>query len=96
MVDRIMNTNPNNMLNAISPKSAGPAHPQSHHDEARVEHYNARVVNAVRTNNVDQLQELFYKENQCFEACNNNGEYLIHLACRRGDLETIRFLVDKA
>ena len=37
-----------------------------------------------------------YEAGQCFDACNANGEYLIHLACRRGQPETVEFLINEA
>ena len=63
---------------------------------ANTDSYNNNVVNAIRSRDVDRLRELLNDQDQCFDVCNINGEYLIHLACRRGDLETIKFLVLEA
>ena len=54
------------------------------------------MVSAIRSCNLEQLRDLLNGCNQSFDACNINGEYLIHLACRRADLKTIKFLVLEA
>eukprot|EP00522_Entomoneis_paludosa_P006051 CAMPEP_0172439336 /NCGR_PEP_ID=MMETSP1065-20121228/360_1 /TAXON_ID=265537 /ORGANISM="Amphiprora paludosa, Strain CCMP125" /LENGTH=213 /DNA_ID=CAMNT_0013188007 /DNA_START=69 /DNA_END=710 /DNA_ORIENTATION=- len=61
----------------------------------RLDHYTLPVVNAIRSNNVATLQQM-WQDGTCFEACNNQGESLLHLACRRSNLETIQFLVETA
>jgi hypothetical protein len=43
-----------------------------------------------------QQQEQRKKKNVLARACNRNGESLLHLACRRSHLNTIRFLVLEA
>jgi hypothetical protein len=43
-----------------------------------------------------QQQEQRKKNNVLARACNRNGESLLHLACRRSHLNTIRFLVLEA
>ena len=103
IVGRILQQNPNQMLQAICPKnyvwstpSKQTQQPKSPTNEDALESYNATVVQAVRTSNLEKLRQLLYRDQQSFEACNNNGEYLIHLACRRGDLDTIRFMVEDA
>jgi len=93
-VERILKQHPNKMLLAINPKGVQQVPCKKHSDDG-LDNYNSRVVTAVRKSNLEELKELLQEE-QCFEACNNNGEYLIHLACRQGDLNTIKFLVHDA
>mmetsp|Transcript_8165 Transcript_8165/g.17328 ORF Transcript_8165/g.17328 Transcript_8165/m.17328 type:complete len:133 (+) Transcript_8165:180-578(+) len=61
----------------------------------RLDHYTLPVVNAIRSNDVVALQQM-WEQGTCFEACNNQGESLLHLACRRSNLATIQFLVETA
>jgi len=64
----------------------------------RVKHlqnYTMPVVNAVRNENLELLQQML-REGTSFHACNNQGETLLHLACRRANADIVRFLVDDA
>jgi ankyrin repeat protein len=63
--------------------------------DERLAAYCNDVVNAIRRNDIPALQQL-YDDGHSFDACNMNGETLLHLACRRGDIKTIKFLVDVA
>lgn len=73
--------------------------PVTKHCDENVENYTMRLVRAVRSSNTKELREMLNddRENDCgdvsFEACNNQGESLLHLACRRSNLDTMRFLV---
>jgi ankyrin repeat protein len=57
--------------------------------------YDKETVQAISRKDVSKLQELL-DEGKCFNACNLNGETLMHLACRRGDLKTVKFLLEDA
>eukprot|EP00977_Amphora_coffeiformis_P002925 scaffold565_cov137-Amphora_coffeaeformis.AAC.2 len=57
------------------------------------EGYTMEAVNAIRSNNVEALRSM-WAAGQSFNACNSNGEYLIHLACRRSRPETVEFLLE--
>ena len=57
--------------------------------------YSMDVVRAIRSNDIETLQQL-HEDGHSFDACNLNHESLLHLACRRGSLETIKFLVTVA
>ena len=57
--------------------------------------YTMEAVTAIRTGDVHQLRQLL-EEGERFDACNRNGESLLHLACRRGDLQTVLFLIREA
>ena len=65
-------------------------------NQSHIDSYNCAVVSAIRMCNLEQLRDLLNDCDQSFDACNLNGEYLIHLACRRADLKTIKFLVLEA
>ncbi|KAL7570040.1 hypothetical protein ACA910_017079 [Epithemia clementina (nom. ined.)] len=57
--------------------------------------YDCAVTKAIRNKDVKTLRSML-KRGQAFNVCNRNGEYLIHLACRRADLATVKFLLTKA
>jgi len=60
-----------------------------------LDNYDMESVRAVRANDVQTLRTLL-KGGKCFQACNRNGETLLHLACRRGNMETVKFLLHEA
>lgn len=57
--------------------------------------YTMEVVGAIRSNDVAALRYML-ENGQSFDVCNTNGEYLIHLACRRSQPETVDFLINEA
>lgn len=57
--------------------------------------YTLEVVGAVRSNDIAALRHML-ENGQSFNVCNANGEYLIHLACRRAQPETVNFLINEA
>jgi ankyrin repeat protein len=60
-----------------------------------VEAYDLVVVRAIRERKVDKLRDMLH-EGRRFDASNKFGESLIHLACRRGDIAIIKFLLEEA
>lgn len=60
-----------------------------------VDNYDMKKVTAIRSNDVAKLREML-DDGESFDACNRNGETLLHLACRRSNLETVKFLIDEA
>jgi len=64
-------------------------------DEEQLEAYDHDVAGAIRSNDVDLLRELL-DEGRDFTGCNRNGETMLHLACRRSDLDTVEFLIVEA
>jgi len=60
-----------------------------------MDNYDNESVRAIRANDIDTLRKLL-EEDKSFDACNRNGETLLHLACRRGDLDTVKFLIHEA
>ena len=57
--------------------------------------YTMEVVGAIRSNDIAALRYML-ENGQSFDVCNTNGEYLIHLACRRSLPETGEFLINEA
>jgi ankyrin repeat protein len=60
-----------------------------------MDNYDMEKVQAIRSNDISTLRALL-KKGKSFDACNRNGETLLHLACRRANLETVDFLVHEA
>ena len=57
--------------------------------------YTMAAVTAIRANDLATLRKL-HAAGHDFNACNANGEYLIHLACRRSSAATVQFLLTEA
>lgn len=57
--------------------------------------YNVDVTKAIRNRDLSQLRVMLL-QGYSFDCCNRNGEYLIHLACRRADVATVEFLLSQA
>jgi ankyrin repeat protein len=89
--------NPVQFLNSLFPKEdQGVVHSRpSTVDPDDYEPYDMDTVKAIRANDVVRLRALL-SEGKCFDACNRNGETLLHLACRRGDVKTVEFLLEEA
>jgi ankyrin repeat protein len=63
--------------------------------EQRLKNYTLDSVCAVRRSDVKALRSLL-ASGHSFDACNNSGETLLHLACRRSSEDTVRFLLLEA
>jgi ankyrin repeat protein len=63
--------------------------------EEDTEAYDLELVRAVRSQDIKKLRELF-SEGKSMNACNQFGESLLHMACRRGDLEIVQFMIREA
>lgn len=57
--------------------------------------YDLEAVRAIRTSDIDRLKELL-AEGRSLDACNQFGESLVHMACRRGNVAVVDFLVNTA
>ena len=57
--------------------------------------YTMETSTAVRTNDVQKLKEL-HTSGALLDCCNRFGDSLLHIACRRGNTETVKFLVNEA
>ncbi|GFH55103.1 hypothetical protein CTEN210_11579 [Chaetoceros tenuissimus] len=62
--------------------------------DEHIEAYATDVIQAIRQNDVKYLRTV-RKEGRSLQACNNFGESLSHLACRRSSVELIRFLLEE-
>jgi Ankyrin repeat len=54
--------------------------------------YTAEKILLVRDNNICELRKLFY-QGESMQCCNRWGESLIHMVCRLGRVEMLKFLV---
>jgi ankyrin repeat protein len=87
---------PVQFLRSLFPKDEGQYHARPCIVAPEVlDAYTMESVQAVRTRDVAKLREIL-DEGKSLDASNRNGETLLHLACRRGDLATIKFLLEEA
>jgi ankyrin repeat protein len=63
--------------------------------EQDISSYDFELVKVVREKNVDRLREMF-SEGRSMNACNQFGESLVHMVCRRGDIEILKFMIEEA
>lgn len=54
--------------------------------------YDLETVKAIRSNNVDHLRKL-WSQGKSMDACNQFGESVLHMACRRGYSKIVDFLL---
>jgi len=64
----------------------------NHHQQL----YQTEAPQAVRNGDVTTLRRLLSQGVPLQQPWNMNGETLLHLACRRGNIETVKFLVEEA
>jgi ankyrin repeat protein len=83
-----------NGFNAKIHSSASCATFQPPTDE-QIELYNIEVITAVRDQNIELLREM-HRDGRSLQCCNRFGESLIHMACRRGFIDVVRFLLEEA
>ena len=57
--------------------------------------YHQEVIQAVRDHDIDKLRA-YVAEGRTLQCCNRFGESLMHMACRRGFTDVVKFLVLKA
>lgn len=60
-----------------------------------IDAYKHDVLNAIRNCDIDQLHH-FQKNGRPLKCSNRFGESILHLACRKGSLEVVEFLIHKA
>jgi hypothetical protein len=63
--------------------------------DENLESYTNETINAVRTKDIKTLQE-YIVEGKNLQCCNQFGESIISLACRKGLTEVVDFLLNKA
>lgn len=64
-------------------------------NEKDLSSYDTAVVGAVRSSNLVALKSI-HKDGKSLDACNQFGESLLHMACRRGNPDVVRFMVEEA
>ena len=60
-----------------------------------VNSYGFDVIRAVRDSDIEQLRQ-FYHEGRTLKCSNQFGESILHLACRKGLVPVVKFLVHEA
>jgi ankyrin repeat protein len=85
---------PKSFLQSISQFRKGPFRSDafSKPTKEQLAGYDIHVVSAIRTSNLDKLKEL-HQAGKTMNACNQFGESLIHMACRRGDVGVVKFML---
>lgn len=63
--------------------------------DERVSAHCKEMTDAARSVNMKLLKQ-YLKDGRNLEACNKFGESIVHIVCRRGSLEGLSFLVEKA
>jgi len=61
--------------------------------DENIQAYTLDIVSAVRRDDLDTLKR-FKEAGRNFQCRNKVGESLIHIACRRGSTEVVRFLIE--
>ena len=65
------------------------------HTQEQISAYDMDVIQAIRSQDIDQLRSM-HKAGRPLQCANRFGESLIHMACRRGFIDVVRFLVNEA
>jgi ankyrin repeat protein len=63
--------------------------------DEQIELYDMDVITALRGQNIEVLRKM-HTSGRSLQCCNRFGESLIHMACRRGFLDVVRFMVQEA
>ena len=83
---------------AACSKSCGPLHETDFlaPTEEEIAAYSNDAISAVRTSDVDALRRIYYTQGQTLRCCNRFGESLLHVACRRSNVDVVSFLLNEA
>jgi len=63
--------------------------------EDNISAYGTDVISAVRNRDLPLLRKM-HSEGRVLQCCNRFGESVLHMACRRGSIDVVRFLVEEA
>jgi hypothetical protein len=63
--------------------------------EEQIELYDLEVMTAVREQKIEVLRTM-HKAGRSLQCCNRFGESLLHMACRRGFVDVVKFMVEEA
>jgi len=58
--------------------------------------YDNELIRAIRSQDIPALRKLHFEQGRTLQAANNFGESVLHMACRRGFLKVVRFLLEEA
>eukprot|EP00545_Synedropsis_sp_CCMP1620_P012112 CAMPEP_0119007458 /NCGR_PEP_ID=MMETSP1176-20130426/3025_1 /TAXON_ID=265551 /ORGANISM="Synedropsis recta cf, Strain CCMP1620" /LENGTH=343 /DNA_ID=CAMNT_0006959615 /DNA_START=1 /DNA_END=1032 /DNA_ORIENTATION=+ len=63
---------------------------------SRLSSYSTDIISAVRNSDLDFLRMSYTDLNRDMNACNRFGESILHTACRKSQVEVVKFLVHEA
>jgi ankyrin repeat protein len=63
--------------------------------EKDISSYDVEVVRVIRSKDLMRLKEM-YANGRSMNACNQFGESLVHMVCRRGDVQILKFMIEEA
>lgn len=63
--------------------------------DEQIELYDIEVMSAVREEKIDVLRSM-HEAGRCLQCCNRFGESLLHMACRRGLVNVVKFMIEEA
>lgn len=63
--------------------------------DEEIDNYDLEIMAAVREEKMDVLRTM-HESGRCLQCCNRFGESLLHMACRRGFLEVVKFMIEEA
>lgn len=63
--------------------------------DEQIELYDLEVMTAVREQKIDVLRTM-HEAGRCLQCCNRFGESLLHMACRRGFVDVVKFMIQEA
>lgn len=86
---------PSSVLQSMIGSSGKPLDDFRKPTEEDISSYDVEVVRVIRSQNMERLRELF-AEGRSMNACNQFGESLVHMVCRRGDVKILKFMIEEA
>jgi hypothetical protein len=91
--EEIPEQSPVTFLESLFPQGYKRGRAFMRHSDDEMEDYTMDVVRAVRAKDVTKLCAMLLggRSTACLESCNRNHEYILHLACRRGNVERSGF-----
>ena len=60
-----------------------------------IDSYDLEIVKAIRNSDIPKLRAMLQEGKSC-NACNRFGESIMHMACRRGLVDVVKFLIYEA
>lgn len=63
--------------------------------DEEIELYDLEVMTALKEEKIEVLRRM-HEGGRCLQCCNRFGESLLHMACRRGFVEVVKFMIHEA